>query len=266
MAELDVVNASQVSSHQVLEADLGVGGRSLIVASGIACPEWKIDSDEMHRGSWTVHLRIPADRIEQVTTHIGLASIGNDDTGYAFATDTASVEVNAATGELDLTVALALMGEPSTLNRFSYQVVATVVRTTSEVTGTIIWQKWLWTPATRLPSEVAPHFTVQLNARTTTTTSSPFGPIENETLVPLLAGDITSVTETDEEIHARYRILNPPKGRQLKVSATTDLAPVHAGGAVLIGLAEGVEDHFTLTVDDPGRTDVDIRVEEQVVG
>jgi len=264
MAELDVLNPAHVSSHQVLEADLGVGGRSLIVASGIARPEWKIDSDEVHRGTWTVHLRIPADTVEQATTHIGLASIGNDDTEYGFSTDSAAVVINPATGELDLEVALALMGEPSTLNRFSYQVVATVVRSTSEVTGTITWPKSLWTPETRLPSEVAPHFTVQLDARATSSSPSPFGPIVTETLTPLLAGDITVVTETEYEMSARYRILNPPKGREVKITAATDLtAP---GANVLIGRAEGVVDVFTLSGGDPSRSGVDFIVVLEHVG
>jgi hypothetical protein len=266
MAELDVANPAHVSSHQVLEADLGVGGRSLIVASGIARPEWSLDSDEVHRDSWTVHLRVPADRIEQVTTHVGLASIGNGDSGYGFSTDTADVVVNASTGELDLTVALALMGEPSSLNRFSYQVVATVVRTTSEVTGTITWPKTVFTPQTRLPSEVAPHFTAQLSSRATSTVQTPFGPDVVETLTPLLAGDITTVTESEHDMHARFRILNPPKGRELKVTVATDLVSPTPGYTLFIGAIAGVADVFTLSPGDPSRAGVDFGVTLEHVG
>jgi len=263
MAELDVTDPAQVASHQVLEADLGIGGRRLVVASGIARPEWKIDSDEVHRGDWTVHLHIPADRIEQVTTHVGLASIGNDDTGYGFATDTASVTVNPTTGELDLTVGLALMGEPSTLNRFAYQVVAVVVSTVSEISGTIRWPRRLFEPPTLSVSDTAPHFTIQLNDRETRPSGGPFGGVI-ETLTPILAGEVTLVAMTDTEVRAKYRILNPPKGRELRVTVATDIRAPGAG-SVLVGPAAGVEDVFTLTLDDPGRSGVDFELVVQVI-
>jgi len=45
------------------------------------------------------------------------------------------VELDPASGELILVVNTALMGEWSALNRFSYQVVVTVVRVGAAITG-----------------------------------------------------------------------------------------------------------------------------------
>ena len=97
---LDASIPEQVASASQLRADLG-GGRSLIVLSGVARPEFGIDDDTTHREPCKVRLRFPATHIEQSTVHVSLASISNDETGFVFATDTASVNIDDS-GELVL--------------------------------------------------------------------------------------------------------------------------------------------------------------------
>lgn len=259
MTDFDVNNPDEVASAQVLEADLGIGGRRLIVASGIVRPEWTIDTDEVTRGGDVVHLRIPADRVEGVTVHIGLASIGNDDSEYAFAVDEAVVVVNGATGQLDLGVKTAIMGETSSLNRYSYQVVASIVRDVAEISGVISWPRSLLTPQTRQPSELAGHLTVQLNERSARPAGGPFGG-EVETLVPILAGEITVVTIDETTVAARYRILNPPKAKQLRVTVVGSGFAIAPPTQLTVGPVTPGSDIFTLGLADPSRSGVDFRI------
>jgi len=59
--ELDVLVPGQVESRSSLVADLG-GGRSLIVLSGIACPEYNAVDDETRDATWRIRLREPLRR------------------------------------------------------------------------------------------------------------------------------------------------------------------------------------------------------------
>lgn len=258
MAELDVNDAAQVSSPQLIDADLGIGGRRLLIASGIAILGWRIDSDEIHRGEDTVHLRIPADRIEQATIHVGLASIGNDDSEYVFAVDEASLRVNDA-GELDLAVKTAVMGEWSSLNRFAYQVVALVARDVAEISGRITWPVGMLRPASANPFAVAGNISVTLHERTTRPSPGPFGG-EIESLTPIGVGEITAVSVGDAEAVAQYRILNPKKGVGLKVVVGVTGFAVGAGGSVVVGPAVPGADVFQLSVNAPSRSGVDFIV------
>src|SRR5882672_1098958 len=155
MANLDVRDANQVASVSVVDADLGVGGRRLLVLSGIAITDWKLDSDELHAGENQVRLAVYARNLEQWSAFVGLASIGNDETEFVFAADSARVGLDPYTGELILYFNTAILGEWSYLGRVSYQVVATVVRVTPHIPGRITWEKELFTPPSRDISTVA---------------------------------------------------------------------------------------------------------------
>ena len=95
---------------------------SSVVVSGVARPEFGIDDDHVHRELCRVRLRVPVTRMKQSTEHVSRASVSNDESAYGFATDDVSLEMDEA-GELVPFTHLALMGESSTLNRFSHQVV-----------------------------------------------------------------------------------------------------------------------------------------------
>jgi hypothetical protein len=219
--QLDVMNPANVAGHAVLRADLAVGGRQLVVISGIARPEWKVDDDdEAKRQECRLLLREPADDLETSTVHVGLASIGNDDTAWVFATDTARIEVDPTTEELVLVVNLALMGDVSTLNRFSYQVVLTTVKVVTEISGTISWPTVFFAPTGPGPSGVSGVFTIQANIRHVVASGSGFGgPSETTTLEPVTPGQVVDLTVDDTgQCHARYRITEPPKNKDLVVT------------------------------------------------
>ncbi|GAA3049825.1 hypothetical protein GCM10010464_12580 [Pseudonocardia yunnanensis] len=245
--DLDVSQPAHVVGHSVLRADLGVGGRHIVVLSGIARPEWKIDDDSAHREVCRLRLREPAGTVEQSTVHVGLASIGNDDTEFVFATDQASVEVDEA-GELVLITHLALMGEPSTLNRFSYQVVLTTRVVASEITGTISWPTAWFRPPLPGPAGVSGIFSILANERTVTPGGPPFGG-EVEHLRPVTPGEIVSVTVAEDTCRATYRIAEPPKGRQLRV--TVEQSGLRGPGNVSVGTVSPAADILTLSVAQP---------------
>ncbi len=253
MFNLDSRNRDQVASHHVIEADLGVGGKRLVIASGIAVPHWRLDSDELHRREARVNLHISADRLLQATVHLGLASVGNDDTEHIFAVDTGAVIVSPE-GELILTANLALLGEPSSLNRFSYQVVAVISRAVNEITGTIKWPRAVWSPPDVIPSTVSQYFSVAANLRTTTPlTGGGFGGV-SESLVPAVEGEIVDVQVGDESVLARYRIANPPRNRELRITCLASIPGVPAEFSV--GPVDPPRAIFTLDANSPSRSDV----------
>lgn len=260
--DLDVLNVNQVSGHSVIDADLGIGGRRLMVLSGIAIPSWTVDSDELHQTDCRVNLRVQAGNVESASIYVGLASIRNDDTSWVFASDVARWEVNGA-GELILIVHLALLGEPSSLYRFSYQVVLTTRVVTTEISGKIRWKPGVFAPpeSALTASGIGPLLRVSLNERTVTRiagSSTSFG-FENETLRPIGAGEIVNVLLAEGEYSADYRISGCPKGIELKV--TVDPVGFPPGKIYVTFPEQNGGDVVKLSVADPSRTNVDFRVD-----
>jgi hypothetical protein len=259
---LDARDPQQVASATVLDADLGVGNRHLLVMSGIAIYGWTIDTDETAHGEARVLLGVYARELEQATPFVGLASISNDETAFVFATDSARVDLNPETGELSLYLRTAVMGEWSGFNRFAYQVVATVVRVGSSISGTITWPKTLMKPPSNDPATVAPHLTVVANRHELTPPSGLFGPMDK--LTPLVPGAILSVSVGRSECQATYRIDNPPMAMPLKVTlgVGSGFAPV-AAGTVVAGQTSG-PDVFTLSPFSPSET-IDFAIGQIIV-
>ena len=231
----------------MLDADLGVGGRHLVVISGTAIPNWKTDDDTTHRQSCRVKLHYPAGTVEQSTVHVGPAAISNDDTSWVFATDLSHLEVNPA-GELELVTDLAVMGQPSTLIRFSYQVVLTTRVVVTEITGTIKWPAVMFNPNSATPAGISGVFTIMAYLRTTTAgPPGGFGPTEH--LTPSTPGTIVAVNLADGMWSASYRIAEPPKGAELKVGVTQDGSLKVPGQEV--SLAAQSNNILTLSVAQP---------------
>ncbi|GAA3625638.1 hypothetical protein GCM10022223_48510 [Kineosporia mesophila] len=249
--DLDVLDSGQVTGHMVLRADLGVLGRQLVVLSGIANPGWEVDGDEVQRDVCRVLLRETAEQLEQATVHVGLSSVANEDTSFVFATDQATLETGPD-GLLVLVTNLAVQGEPSTLQGFSYQVVLTKRVVTTEISGTISWPTAWLRPPSPTPAGISGVFTILANLRTTTTGPGPFGG-EIEHLVPVTPGEILSVTIAGDTCHAIYRITEPPKNAELRVMVTQNGLP----GTVLMASTVAGSDIFTLTPVFPTRTGVD---------
>jgi hypothetical protein len=220
-------NPSEVSSAKVIEADLGVGNRRLLVISGIAIYNWTVDTDEVQTGEVRVMFGVYARELEQASPFVGLASISNEESEFLFATDITRVDLDEETGELSLYVQTNLQGERSGFNRFAYQVVATVVHTSAFIEGTIAWPTSLMRPPSDDPSTVAPYFKVVANHREMTDDPY-FQPTEKLTPVTPPAA-IQSLGIEGDRCVARYRIDNPPMGMELKVTATVQPGFVPSG-------------------------------------
>jgi hypothetical protein len=257
MQTLDVRDPNQVVSVSQIDADLGVAGRRLLVLSGIALTDWKLDSDELHRGETLVRLGVYARNLEQWSTFVGLASIGNDETSFVFATDTARVELDPNSGELLLFINTALMGEWSYLGRVSYQVVATVVRVSPHIAGTITWPKSLFTPPSRDASTVAGELTVLANRYERVTPPDGFA---YDKLTPVMPGQIVRLDIGVVDCVAHYRIDNPPMALPLKVTVDAGRAfRSNAPGSVVVGQTAG-PNVFTLTGGAPSVDGLDFAV------
>ena len=258
MQILSVTDPNQVASVSQIDADLGFGGRRLLVLSGIALTDWKLDSDELSRGKTQVRLNVFASNLEQWSAFVGLASISNDETEFVFATDTARVELDPNTGELLLFIDTALLGEWSYLGRVSYQVVVTVVRVTPHIAGTITWPKNLFTPNSRDVSSVAGPLTVLANRYEQI---KPPGAWPFDKLTPMVPGQITRLDIGDHKCVAHYRIDNPPMAVPLKVTVGVGSA-FHAPppSSVSAGQVSGPL-IFTLTGSAPSMDEIDFVID-----
>lgn len=216
-------NPQEVANQMVVDADLGVDNRRLLVISGIGIYGWLIDTDETAVGEIEIRTGIFARDFEQGSVFVGLASIGNDDSEFVFAVDRATVQLDPNTGELYVHAHTALMGEWSSFNRIAYQIVATVQRIGAFIEGTISWPASLHRPPSNDPSTIAPSISVVANQHElipSTQQGMIFGSSMVEKLTPKMPGAIHSLTVGRSECKASYRIDNPPMGMPLKVMLT----------------------------------------------
>lgn len=220
MQVLDARDPTQIKSVSHIDADLGVGNRRLLVLSGIALTDWKLDSDELSRGEILIRLGHHASSLEQWSTHVGLASISNDESSFVFAVDTARIELDTVTNELLLFVNLALLGEWSFLGRISYQVVLTVVRFNPQVAGTITWAKSIFSPPNGNISTLAGHISIVANKYERIIPEGE-GFIQDR-LTPMTPGQLVRLDIVGDDYVAHYRIDNPPMGIDLRVTVAVD--------------------------------------------
>jgi hypothetical protein len=248
--DLHVDNPAEVVGHSVLRADLGVDGRTIVVMSGIAVPEFEVDNDQTIAGACRVHLGEPGERMEQASIHVGLASISNDDTEFQFEVDAPTLERDPDTDQLALAVPLALNGERSYLHRFSYQVVLLERVVATEITGTLTWETAVFSPASPDPATVARTFSVVAQEGS----GFPLGPV-------IASGTITSVTPAGDLCHAAYRIADPPKDKLLTVVCNSSGLPPE------LNMAPAVDNInvMTLTAAEPTRAGVDFVMHRSVV-
>ncbi len=254
-------NPNHVAGHKVIRADLGVLGRAMVIISGIARPEWRINDDHIHHTPCVLHLQERVDDLEQWTVSVGLASIGNDDTAYAFATDEATLSVDDS-GELVLTTQLALMGEPSALSRFGYQIVCTSRHVTSGITGSISWPTYLFRPTSTSPGAVSGVFTILANEHHVEVKHQqpPLFDQIVETLIPVTPGEIVAVRIAEDQCAADYRIVEPPKGVELKVTVRQQQMTAPPPNSVEVRPVTPNGDMVTLTPLEPTRSGVDFAV------
>lgn len=159
MPTLDVNNPNQVSSPAALDVVLGVPQGHLLIFTGIAIPEYDTNDDlirepvTVNLGKTVLNPKIPF----TYSATVGLASIGNSDSDFTFATDDVSVVADPTTGQLQLVCDLAVQGS-SQLHRFSYQANVIVQTTEPSISGSIFWRRSV---ATVQPQFTNNLFTVQ---------------------------------------------------------------------------------------------------------
>jgi hypothetical protein len=134
----------EVSSAKMLEIFVGTSSRRLLIFTGIAIPGFdskgQLDGQEV-----TIDLNVKANEPNPpFTATVGLAGIYNTDSDLVFSTD----DVRVITGEnleLLLICNIAVMGDRSVLNRFSYQATVFLNSDTGTIEGNIRWDPYTWT-------------------------------------------------------------------------------------------------------------------------
>lgn len=209
-----------VTSTSVITADLGAD--QLLVISGIAIPNWFINDDgNLYQDTVEVRLGVYALNILAATVDVGLCSIANDDSTFTAAVDTATVSTSAS-GEMTLTVAVALQGSNSALSRFSYQIVAKVDLATARITGSVTWLGSLWEPPGDPPADYA---AAEANLGIVASQLvPPTSPGTFPSWQPVGQSRITEITRVpiglDIQVEAEYEILGVPFGQELRVTVT----------------------------------------------
>lgn len=255
MIPLDVNNADQVANPMAIVVDLTEPNKQMVICSGIAIPEWSVHDDgTVYHESVTLNLRQTVVNIDQASVVVGLASIGNGKTNNLFSCDVASVSRDATSGELILNVDLALMGDPSALNRFGYQVVATVTTQKTGISGTIYWSKDLMNPQTLSVGEIAQLFQVSAGEMTI----PPHGPTQLYSPVynQLANGVTAALSSNTADYMLPYQIPGAPYG--VALVAHVQKGPRVVAGTTLNQIAGPAT--FTLTGDQPNISGIDFRL------
>jgi hypothetical protein len=188
-----------------------------MIFSGIAIPERHVnDDDHLYPDEIIVKLGVNVSLLVKAVSHIGLAAISNAETAFTFATDSGIVEIEGATGELQLRVQSSLRGEDSYLHRFGYQVVAHVRKVSARIAGTITVPRGLLDLSTLSAIEVAAQFAISANTiETVTDPSGIFVPYEK--LNPIAWGQPGELRSTDTEQFVDYVVDGCPFNVPLKV-------------------------------------------------
>jgi hypothetical protein len=242
MPTIELGPLTGVTSTSVIQADLG-DNLNLLVISGIAIPNWFIDDwGRLYFQDFLVHLGVYALNLTQSSVVVALCSIRNNNSSFTFALNDASVALSSDTGELLLTVNAALSGARTELDRFSYQIVATVEPVVPKITGTIAWPTELWNPPSLDAAVIQAQLAILANQFVPGTPGS-FG-----SSVTVAKGTITSVVVLDlptpgklgqltPTCIANYEIDNPPLYAPLSVVVTPSSIFKAASGSA-IGVAQ----------------------------
>jgi len=217
-----------VSSFQHLEVDLIDPTRKLHIFSGIAVPGFHIDdNDNIHRIPVVVDLGMALPDLQQATAQVGLASISNDESEFVFATDSARVEASGTTGQLTLSVDIALMGDNSSLSRFGFQVVVVGGVHATRVSGRVTWPRDLLDATNFGPLQVASLLVV--NANTIENVQGPPGGFSSQKLHPIASTVPQSLHHEGEQFWVPYSFDHLPLNTPLRI--TVGLSGAFASGS-----------------------------------
>ena len=250
---LSVLDPKQVSSPSSFEVQIGEPAQRLMIFSGIAIPEfWTNHDEEVNTTDIVVHLNAFVSSLDRAVSHVGLASIANDETNFLFALDQSKVELDPS-GELLLHVWASLLGEETLIHRFGYQVVAHVHPVAARISGTIQIPRDILDIEEFDDADVAGLFTISANR----TERVPSGPFVFDKLIPLAWGVTGSRRTSQQANFVDYAIDACPFNAALTVDVT--LEGRLRISSVVVGQVAGPRP-VVLTTSQPDATGVDFSV------
>lgn len=250
---LSVLDPKQVSSPSSFEAHIGDPAKRLLIFSGIAIPEfWTNHDEEVNTQDIVVHLNAFVSSLDRAVSHVGLASIANDETNFLFALDKSNVELDPS-GELTLRVWASILGEKTLIHRFGYQVVAHVRPVAARISGSIQVPKDILDIDGWDEAQVGGLFEITANR----TERVPSGPFVFDKLVPVAWGVTRAVRASDAAHFVDYTIDACPFNVALTVDVKLQGQLVISG--VAVGQVSGPKP-VVLTTSQPDATDVDFSV------
>lgn len=256
MIELDSNVNTQVDNPRVIEATLGQADRKMMIFSGIAIPQWSVNDDErIYYEDVIVNLRRTVLAIEQATVTVGLASIGNDETVFLIAADSAQIDINPQSQELILKTKLALQGEHTGVNRFGYQVVVIATTQSTGISGTIRWNRDVFDAANQTPGQIAQMF--QITANRVERVTPPQGFTFNQ-YTPVAFGVTTGFSQDTGDFLVPYEIPGAPYNQPLVVRVEVG-AGFQSSSTPVAGQTSG-PNPVVLSVTNAGITGVDFRI------
>jgi hypothetical protein len=200
-------DSNDVDSPGFLDVRLDGSATHYLIFTGIAKPAFAIDDDNINREEVSIDLGVDVTDVLGYTATVGLASIQNDDSSFVFATD--SVRLEAPEGRLFLRTDIAVAGDNSSLQRFSYQAHVRAVIAEPVITGTIRWEQGI-----ESHSRSTGLFTVTANLKHQD--PGQIGP----SFEKVADGDVAVATLDGNIWEAKYSILNVPLHQDLYVIAT----------------------------------------------
>jgi hypothetical protein len=219
---LSVTDPAQVSSAKMLEVFIGSPPKRMLIFTGIAIPEWDSNGN---LDSETVIIDLNAESNApnpQFAATVGLASIYNQDSDLVFATNDAGVftapKATPSGTKLGLFLGcdIAVLGESSVLNRFSYQATVFLDTDTAQIAGTIRWDPNLMTHNAAIELDL---FDIQ--AYTVTLVPGPPGGFATATTTIVKVGKTTGKPDwIGSQLGIPYVIDEPPLGESLFVAVT----------------------------------------------
>jgi hypothetical protein len=252
---LSVLDNNQVAGASSFEVVVGAPAQRLVIFSGIAIPEWRVnDDDRAYDNEIIVRLNYHVAMLDHAVTHVGLASIENDETNFLFAMNLGELKQDGQTGELLLHVDAALMGEDTYLHRFSYQIVAHVRRVSARISGTIAVPREIIDLMPLVATDVAGLLRVMASRVERITPSQGFA---YDRLTPVQAGVLGAVRQGPQDCFVDYTIDACPFAVPLQVDVI--LGGVLASMGLGVGQTGGARP-VLLTAQAPDASGVDFGV------
>ena len=214
---LTATDPSQVASAKMLQAFISTPPKRLLIFTGIAIPSWDSNSD-LDRETVIVDLSAKSNAPNPpFAATAGLASISNTDSDLVFATDQVTVFTDSGLN-LFLACDIAVLGDRSVLNRFSYQATVFLDSDEAKISGTIRWDPQAITHNAAIEENL-----FQIQAFTMTFTPGGPGTFGTTTTTVQTLGKTIGKPDWQGNLLAiPYEIDEPPLGMALWVGVTAN--------------------------------------------